>query len=435
MSTAPQVRSLNCTNCGAPLTIRAGGHTLTVVCERCLTLLDARDPALGVLQTFQARQIVQPLIPLGTRGELRGATWEVIGFQVREIVVESVPYSWSEYLLYNPFKGFRYLTEYDGHWNFVATLRALPEETTARGRQAVRYQGQTYACFQSASARTVFVLGEFPWQFRVGEAVYVADYIAPPRAISAERTQNEVAWSLGEYLPGGEVWKAFKLPGACPPARGIYSNQPSPHGPNTRSVWTVCLALVALLAAMMFLFSVGTRQEEVFQSSYTFSTAMKGETSFVTPVFELKGRPSNVEVKVDTDLENDWAYLSFTLINEQSGEGFDFSREISYYHGVDSDGSWSEGGRDDRVLVPSIPAGRYYLRVEPDMNDQDGATHSVRYQLRVRRDVPYNPFFWIAGLLLLVPPIFVSLRAAGFEKARWQESSYVSESKSDGEDE
>jgi hypothetical protein len=243
-----------------------------------------------------------------------------------------------------------------------------------------------------------------------------------------------VAWSLGEYLPGGEVWKAFKLPGACPPARGIYSNQPSPHGPNTRSVWTVCLALVALLAAMMFLFSVGTRQEEVFQSSYTFSTAMKGETSFVTPVFELKGRPSNVEVRVDTDLENDWAYLSFTLINEQSGEGFDFSREISYYHGIDTDGSWSEGGRDDRVLVPSVPAGRYYLRVEPDMNDQDGAAHSVRYQMRVRRDVPYNPFFWIAGLLLLVPPVFVSLRAAGFEKARWEESSYVSESKSDRED-
>jgi len=435
MSTAPQVRSLNCTNCGAPLTIRAGGHTLTVVCERCLTLLDARDPALSVLQTFQARQRVQPLIPLGRRGELRGSTWEAIGFQVREIVVESVAYNWSEYLLYNPFKGFRYLTEYDGHWNFVATLRALPEETTARGRQAVRYLGQTYACFQSASARTIFVLGEFPWQFRVGEAVYVSDYIAPPRAVSAERTQNEVAWSLGEYLPGGEVWKAFKLPGACPPARGIYSNQPSPDGPNARSVWTVCLALVGLLAAMMFLFSVGARQEEVFQSSYTFSTAMKGETSFVTPVFELKGRPSNVEVKVDTDLENDWAYLSFTLINEQSGEGFDFGREIGYYHGVDTDGSWSEGGRDDRVLVPSVPPGRYYLRVEPDMNDEDGKAHSVRYQVKVRRDVPYNPFFWIAGLLLLVPPIFVSLRAAGFEKARWQESSFVSDSKSDREDE
>jgi hypothetical protein len=192
---------------------------------------------------------------------------------------------------------------------------------------------------------------------------------------------------------------------------------------------------VVLLAVLMLTFSIGMGQEEVFKSSYTFSTASKGETSFVTPVFELKGRPSAVEVSVGTDLENDWAFFGFALINEQTGQGFDFGREVSYYHGRDSDGSWSEGGRNDRVLIPSIPAGRYYLRVEPDMNDQDGATHSVRYDVRVRRDVPYNPFFWIAGLLLLVPPIFVSLRAAGFEKARWQESSFASESKSEGEDE
>ncbi len=435
MSTAPQVRSLNCTNCGAPLIIRAGGRTLTVVCPQCLSLLDARDPALGVLQTFEARQRVQPRIPLGTRGKLRGDTWEVIGFQVREIVVDGFPYEWSEYLLYNPFKGFRYLSEYDGHWNFVATLHALPQETAGEAKRSVVYQGQAYRHFQSASARTIFVMGEFPWQFRVGEAVYVSDYIAPPRMLSAERTENEVVWSFGEYVTGGEIWKAFKPPGACPPARGIYANQPSPYGASARSVWTVCLALLVALAMLALLFSAGMRQEEVFKSSYAFSTLARGETSFVTPVFELKGRPSNVELTVDTDLENDWAYFSFTLINEQTGEGYDIGREVSYYHGRDSDGSWSEGGRDDRVLVPSVPAGRYYLRVEPDMNDEDGRAHSVRYQVRVRRDVPYNPFFWIAGLLLLVPPIFVSLRAAGFEKARWQESSFVSDSKSDGEDE
>jgi hypothetical protein len=59
----------------------------------------------------------------------------------------------------------------------------------------------------------------------------------------------------------------------------------------------------------------------------------------------------------------------------------------------------------------------------------------VRYEVRVRRDVPYNAFFWMAGLLLLVPPVFVSMRAAAFEKARWQESSYAAESEPDGEDE
>ena len=28
-------------------------------------------------------------------------------------------YDWYEYLLYNPYNGFRYLTEYQGHWSFI----------------------------------------------------------------------------------------------------------------------------------------------------------------------------------------------------------------------------------------------------------------------------------------------------------------------------
>ncbi|MBI4873840.1 MAG: DUF4178 domain-containing protein [Acidobacteria bacterium] len=435
MSTAPQVRSLNCTNCGAALTIRAGGHTLSVVCVQCLSVLDARDPALGVLQTFAARQRETPLIPLATRGKLGGATWEVIGFQVREILVEGTPYQWSEYLLYNPFKGFRYLTEYDGHWNFVSTLRALPREMATGRKHAVLFQGETYRHFQGATAKTIFVMGEFPWQFRVGEAVFVADYIAPPKMISAERTAEEVVWTQGEYVPGSEVWKAFQLPGSPPRAKGVYANQPSPYGRSVSGVWGTFLLLLVLLAVIAFGFSIGMREEEVFRSEYSFSTASKGEASFVTPVFDLKGRPTNVEISIRTDLENDWAFFAVALINEQTGAGFDMGREVSYYRGVDSDGSWSEGSRNDSARIPAVPAGRYYLRVEPDMNRDDGALHAVRYQVRVRRDLPSNLYFLFAGLLLLIPPIFVSVRAAGFETARWQESSYASESGSDGEDE
>jgi hypothetical protein len=51
------------------------------------------------------------------------------------------------------------------------------------------------------------------------------------------------------------------------------------------------------------------------------------------------------------------------LINDQTGQTFDFGREVSYYH--DSDGS--EGSRNNSVIVPSVPSGQYYLRVEPEM--------------------------------------------------------------------
>jgi hypothetical protein len=134
-------------------------------------------------------------------------------------------------------------------------------------------------------------------------------------------------------------------------------------------------------------------------------------------------------VTISTDLKNDWAYFNLALINEATGQAYDFGREVSYYFGRDSDGSWSEGRARDRVIVPSIPPGRYYLRVEPEMA-AEGSTpgfsdHRVGYRIQIRRDVPNNFFFWIAALLLLIPPVFASLRGIGFESARWRESDYA----------
>ncbi len=127
----PQVRSLNCPGCGASLTVRSFGNAITIVCASCHSVLDARDPKLKILQQFHASTSEDPpLIPLGARGSIRGVAYEVIGFQRRTIQVEGISYSWHEYVLFNPGKGFRYLTEYDGHWNDVSMLRSLPDVTS-----------------------------------------------------------------------------------------------------------------------------------------------------------------------------------------------------------------------------------------------------------------------------------------------------------------
>ena len=79
----PNVKSLNCPNCGGTVQVRGMGRALNVVCIQCLSVLDATTPSLRVLQQFQAAERYQPLIPLGTRGKMRGDPYEVIGFQVR----------------------------------------------------------------------------------------------------------------------------------------------------------------------------------------------------------------------------------------------------------------------------------------------------------------------------------------------------------------
>jgi uncharacterized protein DUF4178 len=418
----PQEKALNCPNCGAAITLRSFQQAVTVVCDSCHSILDAKDPNLKILQQFKrTTDDDKPLIPLGTRGKLRGTDYEVIGFQRRSIKVEGISYYWHEYLLYNPYKGFRYLSEYQGHWNDITICKDLPIVENTLPAQA-NYLGSLYKHFQTSDANTNYVLGEFPWQVRVGEHAIVTDYVNPPHVLSSEKTAGEVSWSLGEYTLGSDIWNAFQLPGEAPAAIGVYENQPSPVSTNVKAVWAAFGIFLALLIVLMVFFDVTARKELVLHSSYeVISGESKAEASFVTDIFELKGRTSNVEVTTSASVRNNWIYLNYALINQDTGQAWDFGREVSFYSGYDSDGSWSEGSDHDTVVVPSVPPGHYYLRIEPETAPRHP---NIFYTVDVKRDVPVSVFFLLAFLALLVPAVLISFRALAFERSRWSESDH-----------
>jgi len=427
----PQVvkpKSLNCPGCGAAVEIRGFAHTLSVVCPNCLSVLDATTPEFKILQEFQGKERIQPKIPLGSRGKFGGTEFELIGFQVREVDSDGEVFSWDEYLLFNPYQGFRYLTEYQGHWNFVRVQSALPVETGLGARPSLFYQKQRYRAFDTLMARTSYVLGEFPWQVRVGESVIDQDYVSPPYMLSSETTDEEVTWSLGEYTPGKDIWKAFSLPGSPPRAVGIFANQPSPYAGKVGSAWRTWLWLTVALVAVTLAITVTSSDREVFDDSFNFVPGVKSDAAFVTPSFDLGRGHSNVKLAVRTDLRDNWAYFNFALINEDNGQTYDFGREVSYYR--DSDGS--EGSPNDSVIIPRVEAGKYYLRVEPEMDSHN--THTMHYEIVIHRDVPSYTFFWFAAVLLLIPPIFNTVRSARFESARWRESDYAPTTKGGGDD-
>ncbi|HTQ86306.1 MAG TPA: hypothetical protein VMI93_08840, partial [Candidatus Solibacter sp.] len=72
-------------------------------------------------------------------------------------------------------------------------------------------------------------------------------------------------------------------------------------------------------------------------------------------------------------------------------------------------------------VVPSVPAGHYYLRVEPEV---DPKHPQVQYTVRVKRDVPVLGIYLLAFLALLVPAIALSFRGLSFEARRWAESDH-----------
>lgn len=413
--------SLHCINCGGPIQLRGFAHTLTAVCPSCGSILDTSTPLVRIVQTAQERQQIRPPLPLGSRGKFDGHQWEVIGFQIRTMSADDERYDWSEYVLFNPYRGFRYLTEYNGHWNLVRTLSRLPELESRRAK----LNGVSFRLFQTGKAHTSYVMGEFPWRVQLDEQVDFGDYIYPPEVLSAEQTENnsEITWSLGRYIPGKEIWKTFQVKGAPPPTRGIYANQPSPSAHKLAGIWKVYGFLLLALVALAVLLRIIRPGTEVFRDTYSYSPRGATESSFVTPSFSIPGENENVAIEITTNLENASAYFDLALINADDGHAYLSGREIDYYHGRDSDGNWNEGKVGNTVELSSVPAGKYYLRVEPQM-ENNANTPVLNYMLTVRRGVVIWAYFFIAAALLGIPPIVTTWRRYSFERARWQESDY-----------
>jgi hypothetical protein len=170
-------------------------------------------------------------------------------------------------------------------------------------------------------------------------------------------------------------------------------------------------------------------RERVFTNSYTFTPTV-AEAAFVTAPFTLSDA-STVEIGLGATLNNSWLGFDLALVNLETGDAFNVEDEISYYHGVEGGESWTEGSTTSSRLLRAVPAGQYYLRVEPEGPVNGPA---VPFTIRVRRDVP-SILPYALGLFLLSIPVLVSaIRYASFESRRMQESDYGSSGDSEDDD-
>ncbi len=200
---------------------------------------------------------------------------------------------------------------------------------------------------------------------------------------------------------------------------GRRSKRPESRGQpeRGRSPWRVFGVLCALLAGIALVRMGPGGPRLAYRGDFAYYPEPPDSSVVVTPPFELTGRASSVEVAVSTDLDNAWVYFNYALIEQRTGRVIEFGREVGFFHGSYTeeryDASdrvsgytkrhWAEGSRDDEVRVPTVPAGRYVLRIAPE------GPYPVRYGIRVRRDVPGWEFYAVAFLLLLVPPVLASL--------------------------
>jgi hypothetical protein len=292
----------------------------------------------------------------------------------------------------------------------------------------VSYLGETFRHFQTAHAQVSYVVGEFYWKVEVGEPAWTSDYIAPPLILSKETTDTELTWSIGEYIEPEVVWSSFQLKTLVPARIGIAPNQPSPFRERSAAIWRTWVVLFLTAVFVQILFLLLSNNKVVYDNAFAFHQT-DAEKARVTEIFDVPGRPSNVVIQSRANLSNNWLFLNMALINEETGTAYDFGRELSYYSGVEGGEAWSEGSLRDEVILPEVPGGRYYLRIEPDSEARD-----INYSIRVYRDVPrWSYFFYTIGALFVFPVVHW-FRGRAHEMKRWSESDHPMITSSDSED-
>ena len=430
---AVEARVFRCPSCGSPMAARSK-DILAVGCASCGAVVDTADQNYKILSKALGSHDEKyvPRLPLGSKGRLEDKPVEVIGFLVKQCRIEGIEYDWREYLLAAENGTYRWLTEYNGHWNIADVLSKPPAQSGSMELADVRWGGETFKHFSTApTAQVIQVAGEFTWRVRRGESNRVVDYVAPPLMLSRESSNKELSWSQGRYVAPAVIEAAFQLPGKLPEPIGVFANQPNPWGDTHQRVcrrfWK--LALLAVVLQAFFAFISGGKL--LLRQELNFAPQML-EESVNTRDFEVRDKPRKITVRNIAGLDNNWIGLDLTLVNKVTGEAWPASRELSYYYGNDGGESWSEGSRDDEVVFLAIPPGTYYLAVDPELAPEKPV--AVRDTIEVFTGGAGWSNFVMVMIFLVAFPIFTRLRHAAFEARRWAESDHAPVSSDDSDD-
>ena len=160
-------------------------------------------------------------------------TYELIGYVQKSD--KTKVYFWEEYLLFNPYHGFRFLVHMDGHWNFV---RVVKRDIDKPGFVCnVLVDDNNYQPFLQDQPIVQYVKGEFYWRLKKGDKAKTEDYVCPPYMLSIEYADGDTSVSLCEYQEPETIKQAFLLDKEMPTRKGVGPNQPAPASSAASRRW------------------------------------------------------------------------------------------------------------------------------------------------------------------------------------------------------
>lgn len=423
-----RTEAVQCPACGGPITLKGFGAVEQVSCPYCGSELSPEDSgALSILQQHQRQRQVS-VLALYTRGTFDKVEWEIIGIVWRQTEVDGVVYPWQEFLLFNPYRGYRWLVYQmtDGHWSIGGGLAGAPKAELT-GHKSVQFKKKRFKHFQTSHAVVTYVEGEFPWQVRRGDSAVAHDYVAPPHGISIEEQTTadgaDVNFTSMEHVDADIVWKAFNMQGARPKQTGVGALRPNPWVANRGFVWLSFFVLLAIYVGASFMYLNGRNPKVVFEKTdldlQPFSQEIQvGE----------KGKKTTLELKFSASpLSNQWAYVDVMLISAVSEEAVGMGATVEEWHGTSGGESWREANTSETVTIGGLEGGTYLLQIVPQAGAAAGkpAPTNMKLAVKLEQDVVLLRYLFLPLLFLLAFPFLNFMMGRIFEGLRWGQSDYA----------
>jgi predicted RNA-binding Zn-ribbon protein involved in translation (DUF1610 family) len=418
------VKSFTCNHCENKIEVRTYPFAKSCACPNCGLQYVLRED--GFKSTDKYPSLDTGLdITLGCSGEVKGITYEVIGYALKE---ENNQYhaQWKEYTLYNREEGYAFLSEYEGHWVYVRERGAAPVLKSDKVDSFV-YGSEDFQLYNAYSFTIRNARGEFPNNLFLSESTYCKEFISPPEVWIREQNKGEgITWFLGEHVSGKDLEKSFDMPAGAPYKTGIGAVEPKFFIAPYKLVRMAFIG-VLFLVALHLLITTFRQNRVILDQEFSFSDgiAVNDTTqnlSFVSKPFHLDKWRSNLELHINAPVDNDWFELGATLVNKTTGAEYSLEKGVEYYHGYTDGENWTEGGTAEDAYLTQIPAGDYVLQLQGIRSPTAG--HVNNFHVMATYDVPMERNLFFSILLLLVWPVVQYIRTNKIEKKRWYNSPF-----------
>ncbi len=307
----------------------------------------------------------------------------------------------------------------------AAELYALPpaEFTAARNREAGMADRSIAAQVKALRKPTVaaWAVNLLAREGQLGEALELSAALREAQedldAAELARLNQEVELFRGRYVDGTEMLSAVPNGTKLPEPRGIYSCQPYVPPRWCRGAWKVGTAFL-MLNALLLLYSIqADKATRLYSEQVTYEQYSK---EYLSKPFLVPSDKSVVRLKGSAGLNNSWLALDFALVDAKDQVISEFGDEASFYHGRDSEGTWTEGSRSFKKYFRVDKGGEYRLLVHGQGGTAvGGAAGKEPVNLLLEGNATVSWYFFFPLALAAVAAVLEFVLKWVFESRRW----------------